>query len=59
MSMYPRLHPHASRMHPHVPRLHPYPYASQVFVLGRMGLNREALGLMLEQRGDMERAIEF
>ena len=41
----------------HDPRLHPY--ASQVFVLGRMGLNREALQLMLEHRGDMARAIEF
>ena len=46
-----------SRLHPHMPRLRPY--ASQVFVLGRMGLNREALELMLEQRGDMARAIEF
>ena len=36
-----------SRLHPHMPRLRPY--ASQVFVLGRMGLNREALELMLEQ----------
>ena len=55
--MYPGLQPHAFEAAPHMPGLHPY--ASQVFVLGRMGLNCEALGLMLEQRGDMERAIEF
>mgnify|MGYP002039768350 CR=1 FL=1 len=55
--MYPGLQPHAFEAAPHMPGLHPY--ASQVFVLGRMGLNRDALGLMLEQRGDMARAIEF
>lgn len=30
-----------------------------VFILGRMGNNKRALGLIIERLGDVERAIDF
>jgi hypothetical protein len=44
---------------PTYPPPHPTPPHPQVYILSRMGNSRQALALIIEQRRDIPRAIEF